>query len=481
MRRVVLAAVLTIAVAALAPVVAQAAPTVTGPDSVGEAAGTATYTVTMPPPGNETVTVGVAAADGATAGADFGAPSTTSINFGPSVAAQTANVTVPIVDDDADEPDTEALVVTATAQFTGSGSKKTTITDNDTTIDVSPATASVTEGGAVTITLTPRQGVEHPVSVHYATAPATAGAADFQPVDATVDWPTGSIDAKTVTLATTQDALDEDDEAFGLFLAPTGASISTTSMAVTIADDDPPPLIAAVGQRIEEGSSGAHRESILVGLSAPSAKTIAVNYATRDGTATVPSDYGGASGRLTFAPGETAKVISVSINGDKTAESDESFVIELLDPENATLVGQGASVIVIADDDGGGSPLPGTTAAPRPPGAPLDVKAPRISLGRLHDRGARLTVSLGCPRGEVSCAGTVTLFSVPTHTRPERRLARARFKVKGGARRVLVLRLSKRARAFVRRTTKVRAYAVAEDAAGNVGTTSVSATLKKRR
>ena len=58
-------------------------------------------------------------------------------------------------------------------------------------------------------------------------------------------------------------------------------------------------------------------------------------------------DYQAASGTLTFAPGETSKTITVLVNGDRLGEPNETFVVNLSAPTNAT----------IADDQGVGTIL----------------------------------------------------------------------------------------------------------------------------
>jgi chitinase len=85
-------------------------------------------------------------------------------------------------------------------------------------------------------------------------------------------------------------------------------------------------------------------------LSAPSSDTITVTYATADGSATSGSDYQARSGTLTFAPGETNKSITVLVSGDRLPEPNETFVVNLSAPTNATIVdGQGVGTIV--DDE----------------------------------------------------------------------------------------------------------------------------------
>jgi chitinase len=77
---------------------------------------------------------------------------------------------------------------------------------------------------------------------------------------------------------------------------------------------------------------------------------VSVSYATANGTAAAGADYGDASGTLTFAPGETSKVIAVAITGDRLAEPDETFFVNLGATTRATVAdGQGAGTIL--DDE----------------------------------------------------------------------------------------------------------------------------------
>lgn len=87
-----------------------------------------------------------------------------------------------------------------------------------------------------------------------------------------------------------------------------------------------------------------------VTLSAASSVTTTVEYATADGTAKAGKDYEATNGTLTFDPGETEKVITVTINGDATDEFDETFVVVLSNSDNAEIVDvQGEATI--HDDD----------------------------------------------------------------------------------------------------------------------------------
>ena len=90
------------------------------------------------------------------------------------------------------------------------------------------------------------------------------------------------------------------------------------------------PATLSVGDvTIVEGNAGTQYAAVSVTLDAPSNKTVTVNYGTADGTATAGSDYGAVSGRLTFARGETSKTIAVPVYGDRLAEANETFVVNL--------------------------------------------------------------------------------------------------------------------------------------------------------
>ena len=78
-----------------------------------------------------------------------------------------------------------------------------------------------------------------------------------------------------------------------------------------------------------------------------------VTYATADGTGTAPGDYGAVNNTLTFAAGETAKQVTVLVNGDLLDEIDETFSVNLTNPINATL-SDAQGLGTITDDD----PLP---------------------------------------------------------------------------------------------------------------------------
>jgi len=99
-----------------------------------------------------------------------------------------------------------------------------------------------------------------------------------------------------------------------------------------------------------EGANGTTSAVFTVGLSAPSATSVTVKYATADGTAHAGPDYRAASGTLTFAPGETTKSINVVLLGDLQVEPDEAFFVELSTPVGATFARPRAAGTIENDD-----------------------------------------------------------------------------------------------------------------------------------
>ena len=117
----------------------------------------------------------------------------------------------------------------------------------------------------------------------------------------------------------------------------------------------PPPSITMSDVTVTEGNTGTRVATFTVTLSAAYGQPVTVAYATANGTvpyyvALAGSDYQAASGTLTIPAGQTSGTISVLINGDRLGEPNETFVVNLSSPTNATIAdGQGVGTIV--DDE----------------------------------------------------------------------------------------------------------------------------------
>ncbi|MCW2244376.1 cellulase family glycosylhydrolase [Azospirillum canadense] len=74
-----------------------------------------------------------------------------------------------------------------------------------------------------------------------------------------------------------------------------------------------------------------------VKLSQAYSQAVTVDYATADGTAKAGSDYTAASGKLTFAAGETSKTVTVKVLSDTVTEGSETFNLKLSNATQATI------------------------------------------------------------------------------------------------------------------------------------------------
>lgn len=101
---------------------------------------------------------------------------------------------------------------------------------------------------------------------------------------------------------------------------------------------------------ITEGDSGTSTLQFTVSLARESNDSVTVDYTTVDGTATSPGDYTATTNTLTFGSSETSKTISVTINGDNSAEENETFEVRLSNPTGAQIADRVGVGTIINDD-----------------------------------------------------------------------------------------------------------------------------------
>jgi hypothetical protein len=327
--------------------------TVSSPSVAEGDSGTAalTFTVTLSGSSGQPVTVNYATSDGtATAGSDYTATSG-SLTFAPGETTKT--VTISVTGDRTFEPDETLTLAVTDAGGSALASGTGTILNDDAQPTVSAAAASVAEGNtgtaALTFTVSLSNASYQTITVSYAASDGTATAgSDYTVASGTLTFAPGET-SKTVTVSVTGDTTYEANETLTLTLsAPSNATLGTATATGIIVNDDPVPTVLVSPAGVAEGDSGTAALTFTVALSGPSELPIAVNYATADGSATAGSDYTAASGTLTFAPGETAKTVTVSVIGDRTYEPDETLTLTLTDAGGSTLA---SAVGTIRNDD----------------------------------------------------------------------------------------------------------------------------------
>ena len=318
--------------------------------SVQEAQGAVlNFTVTLSRVSTRTVTVAYATSDGsATAGSDYTAASGT-LTFNAGDTSKTVQVAV-ITDSDDEGQETLTLTlsnpVSATlADATGSGiienGDSPSVTEEDPpTEDPVPLTASFANmpadhnGSNFTFQLNFSENVEagyarirdHAFTVTGATidnaSRITQGSNQGWNVEVN---PTGN-EAVTITLPETTNCSDDeaictDDERM--------LSHSTEERV------EGPPAISVSDATVQEAEGATLEFSVT--LSHASSRTVTVDYATQDGTATAGPDYTATSATLTFNAGETSQTVQVTVLTDQENESQETLTLTLSNPSQATL------------------------------------------------------------------------------------------------------------------------------------------------
>ncbi|NEP58091.1 MAG: DUF4347 domain-containing protein, partial [Symploca sp. SIO2G7] len=317
--------------------------------TVDEAAGVATFTISLDAASGQDVTVDFATAAGTAITPDDFTDTTGTVTI---TAGQTsAIVSVPIISDTLNEADetfsvnlTNATNATITdAQGIG------TITDDDPLPNLSIDDVTVDEAaGTAIFTVTLDQASGQNVSVDFAAIAGTAeDLSDFIGTNSTLTIAAGDISG-SITINIIDDALDELAENFTVELSnAVNANITDAQGIGTITDNDDAPVLSINDVMVNEGAGTA---TFTVSLDAASGQDVTVDFTTNDVTAINPDDYTGNNGTLTIAAGDTTGSITVNIADDTLDELDETFTVDLTNATNATIgVAQGTGTITDND------------------------------------------------------------------------------------------------------------------------------------
>lgn len=240
-----------------------------------------------------------------------------------------------------------------------------TVTPGPGQISFTSATYAANENDGVVAVVVRRTGgfsgdARATVSVTGVTA--TAGA-DYQvTTPVTVSWLDGETADKTIPITIQDDAAVEPAETVSLNLSSTGAALgSPTAATLTINDNDSPASPGTIQFSGATASVNEGQASIVLTLSRTggSAGSVAVSYATSNGTAVAGSDYTASSGTVTWDDGVAAsQTITIPILNDSVVESAESFTVTLSNVQGGASLGAAASATVTINDED----------APAPPG-----------------------------------------------------------------------------------------------------------------
>ena len=339
------------------------APAVTIADAAADEGDQLAFTVTLDKPVWGGFTVTPSFTDGTTTkGTDY-TENTAALTFaGTRGERQTFTVATT---EDADAEDDETFTVdlsvsgtseTVTATDTATG----TIADDDGTrhrvvrsLTVDDAVAD--EGDPLTFTVTLGEAVAGGLTVtpSFTDGTATEGT-DYTANTAALTFSGTAGETRSFTVATTEDADEEDDETFTVSLAASWLSETVTATDTATGtitdDDDAAPEVTIADASADEGES----MTFTVTLDKAVSGGLTVTPSFTDGTATEGTDYTANTAALSFAgtAGET-QTFTVATTEDADVEDDETFTVGLdVSGTSETVTATDTATGTITDDDG---------------------------------------------------------------------------------------------------------------------------------
>lgn len=230
---------------------------------------------------------------------------------------------------------------------------------NDDVASVTIADVSGNENdGAITLSATLDNAVQGGFTVDVNTADGTATIADndYAVISGQTLTFTGIAgETQTFTVTPIADTKDENNETITIRqsnLASTSLGITITDGAtVNVINDDIPPVIF-FGTASDAQSESEGAQDLPISLSALSSKTVTVDYAASGTAAGGGTDYTFDNGTITFNPGDMNLMLQLTgIIDDLLDEENETIILTLSNPINATLGAQTILTYTIFDND----------------------------------------------------------------------------------------------------------------------------------
>jgi subtilisin family serine protease len=150
--------------------------------------------------------------------------------------------------------------------------------------------------------------------------------------------------------------------------APRSATITIAGLTFTVNQEAAPLPVIQLASATFSANEPQDQVSISLSRTGDTSGTSTVDFTTSDTAGSQPCsainnlassrcDYVASIRRITFAPGEASKSVSISIINDAYQEGSESFSVSLSNPSGATLA-QSTATVTIADDDKTNGPNP---------------------------------------------------------------------------------------------------------------------------
>ena len=336
------------------PAVAFSATTSSG----SEATTSVSIPVTLTASSTQTITVDYSVTGGSATGSgtDFTLAAGT-LSFAPSVTSQ--NISLTITNDSLSEA-TETIVITLTnptnSNLGTNVSHTYSITDDDAvpTVGFDTTTGSGSEATTtVTIPVSLSTASGQAVTVGYSVTGGTATlGTDFTATSGTLTFPAGTT-SLNITLPITNDTTFEGSETVILTLAsPTASTIGANlTHTYTITDDDTAPTVQFT-TTTSSASENAGTMTVTADLSTVSGLNTTIAFTINgSSTATGGTDYTISASPLNIPAGTTTGTITITLTNDALHENNETIVIDMGTPTNATVSGNTTHTATITNDD----------------------------------------------------------------------------------------------------------------------------------
>jgi len=241
-----------------------------------------------------------------------------------------------------------------------------TLTDDDqqpsVTLSINTASPLAEAAGTANLTATLSEVSGRPVTVNLTYTGTATADVDYAKSD-TIIIPAGNTFAQA-TLTAIDDALDEINETVVVDISTVSNGVEITAEQVTasITDDDIPLVTFMTAE--QSVGEGAGTVTLSVSSDQAPASDIAVAF-TVTGTAATGADHDLVNGEIILPTGQTTGTTSFSVQNDNTAEANETIIVTLSNPVNATLGAATVHTVTITDNDNPGfivGPISGNTA-----------------------------------------------------------------------------------------------------------------------
>ena len=222
------------------------------------------------------------------------------------------------------------------------------------TVQFSASTyTEIESAGAVTLTVQRTGDTNTAVGVDFATADGTAtNGLKYTATNGTLAFGPGET-SQTIPVPILNNGLVDGTKNFRVILSnPNGGAVlgTRTNVLVLITDNDTGIELFTDNDTVAEDSG-----AVVLGVVRydDGNLPVTVDFATANLTATSGLDYTGFTNRLSFAPHELLKFVTVPIINDGLKEADETFRVTLSNPVGVTLATQTPLTATIVDNDQG--------------------------------------------------------------------------------------------------------------------------------